>query len=707
MPTDWFSEVTGAKPTPPAVAELAARDLGPPLSEREAELRSSIADARANVTPARSEERADWWSEVNSDMQTADAYYSGRMGGGTYETAHGGPQVPALRDAPETAGLVTSLRTGMIENKDARIRALAEQRFPGQKDAWKRYGLVDGQIVFRGDDGSLYREQDGWDRFASGVGEAGPAFLGAAGGTVIGGPVGAGIGGMFGEAMKKIGGSVQGDDQTVAGNAADIGIEGALSWAGAKVGDVIGKHVVDRRVVRDLPRFNQAETRRLMKLAQARGVILTPAEASNLGSLIQRQSMLGMGADEAGDLMRDFYGKRATKLMGVIDDFIGQTPPADVSGGAAREVGKGIIDDAVAARETATRASYRLLDKANPKIPQKTFAALDADDLTRGYIDKAVSDPKFGVMDQPRNSYRVIDRVGKLMRDEVTALKKAGRKYEAGLVEGKRQSLLKTMEQQVPGYRDTRRVFADQSKPIEAAEQGIEGVLARLKDTKLRKAADTLLSPANVSPDDVMKARRLFENQGRMKDWDALVNQRLRDVFERQKTTLAQGDATIGPKFRLAVFGSQRDRDILKAAMGSKRFQGLEELMDVLEAIGRVPKQQSITHFAGEASKQEARSAAPVSTFLRNLKISDPGGEFLDMITDRSVEKWRGLMARVVTSPDALKELEKLRVLKGLSPTSRAKLRVTTLALQKAGVLAGESALSERPTRLPPPKPEP
>lgn len=720
MATDWFSVVTGASETPAVVRDLAARDMGPPLSDGESRVRAKMADARESQahpktvdgnnqvrgvdarTPAETEPRgqgeADWWRE----LQAADAYYSGRGNtGGTFDTVHGGPQVPALRDSPEPAGIVTSLRTGAIEDPDARIRALAAERFPNERNPERRYGLVDGEIVYRGDDGSFYREQGTGGKVASWAGENLPAMLGAGVGAAMGGPPGAALGGATGEAVRKMAGEAQGDEQTVMGNVVDIGAEAAFDWAGAKVGDMVGKHIVNRRVVRDLPRFNAANSKQLQKLAQARGIILTPAEASNLGSLIQRQSMLNMGADEAGDLMRQFYGNRAAQVQNVIDDFIGKTPPAQVAGRSAREVGAQVIDDAAAARETATRAGYRMLDKANPRIGEKAFTALEEDDLVRGYVDKVVSDPKFAAMDQPRDSFKVVDRAQKLMADESAALKKAGRKYEARVLEGKRQELVRTMEAVVPGYRDIRRTFAEQSRFVEDAEKGIEGVLAGLKDTRLRKAADILLSPGNVSPDDVGKARRTFMMQGRTKDWDALVNQRLRDVFERQKSTIAQGDATIGPKFHTAVYGSKRDRDIMKAAMGPQRFRDLDDLMAVLEAIGRVPKQQSITHFAGEAAKQEARSAAPVTTFLRNLKVSDPGGELLDALTDRSVEKWRAMMARIVTSPDAVGELEKLRVLRGMSPTSQKKLSVASVVLEKAGVLSTQAAVRERPTRLP------
>lgn len=717
MRTDWFAEITGAEPMPSLVLDAQGRDLGPSKSEHESRVRARLSQIESRVD-ARDERKAerrgpevgsvDWWSTVN-------AAHGGQFSG-TFETPSGLPHgVPKLMDSEEPTGLATAFRVGMIEDPEARTRALAEARFPGDPRAADRYGTVGGEEVFIGDDGSLRREMGTGGKVAAWLGENLPAGVGATVGAMMGGPPGAALGGAAGEALRKIGGEIQGDEQTVGGNVRDLATEAAFDWAGAKVGDLVGKQVVERRVVRDLPRFDDAATKRLQKLAGKRGIVLTPAEASNLGSLIQRQSMLGMGADDAADTLRQFYGKRADRVKQVIDDFIGATPPAEVAGRSARDVGKQAIADAEAARETATRASYRMLDRANPAIPRApdnlsglsnargdSFDAIEADDLIAGYLDKAQKSPLYGLGKTPRNSFRVVDRAQKLMRDAAEAAQRKGENFEAAAIEGKRQDLLRVMEKTIPGYRDTRRAFAEQSKFVEQAEQGIEGVLAGLKDTRLRKAADMLLSPANADPAAVKNARGLFVAQGKQREWDAIVNQRLRDTFEKTKGSAALGDAMTGPKFRAAIFGSQRDRDIMRAAMGKRRFQDLTDLMDVLEAMGRVPKQQSITHFAGEAAKQEARAAAPVVTLLRNLKLSDPGGELLDALTDRSVEKWRGMLAKVITSPAAVDELKRLRVLRGMTPHAKAKLRAAATILQKAGVLSAESATRDRPTKLPP-----
>lgn len=175
----------------------------------------------------------------------------------------------------------------------------------------------------------------------------------------------------------------------------------------------------------------------------------------------------------------------------------------------------------------------------------------------------------------------------------------------------------------------------------------------------------------------------------------------MRDVFENVRTTSKTMDAA-GLKFRTAVFGSERARDVMKAALGPGRFRDLDDLMQILEAVGRVPRSQSITHFAGEAAKREARQASPVVSFLRNLKVSDPGGEFLDAITDRSVEKYRAMMAKIVTSPSAMKDLKKMRILRSLSPTSQRRLNAAAQLLAQASGHGTGSALTVGETRVPP-----
>jgi len=118
----------------------------------------------------------------------------------------------------------------------------------------------------------------------------------------------------------------------------------------------------------------------------------------------------------------------------------------------------------------------------------------------------------------------------------------------------------------------------------------------------------------------------------------------------------------------------------MEAAMGSKRFKAFKDLMEVLEATGRVPKAQSMTEPAMQAAKAETREAAPVaSTVLKPLNLRD---WWLDMKSG----DWREAMAKVITSPDGIKELEKLRKLKSTSSNTEKAIEIVSTALLKSGV---------------------
>ena len=99
------------------------------------------------------------------------------------------------------------------------------------------------------------------------------------------------------------------------------------------------------------------------------GIDLTPAETAGLGSLINEQTRLGMGFDEAGDLVRAFLQKRAGQVEGAVGRFIGEPPAGATVGAQAKEVGVQALDDAKAARSTAARSSYRMVTRPDVLVP--------------------------------------------------------------------------------------------------------------------------------------------------------------------------------------------------------------------------------------------------------------------------------------------------------------------------------------------------
>lgn len=642
-----------------------------------------------------------------ADSMRAEMEHGGSQGQGSkfVDWNAAGPLTGAgqVQDSPNPAGMGTAARVGMIEDPGARMAAYARERFPDDPNATQRYGIIDNDIVYRGDDGQIYRETGTLGNVAEYVGgQVVLPMTGAAIGTAAGGPVGAAVGGAAGLAYQKLGGLAQGDRQSAGSNAFDMGLEGLLSWAGAKLGQVLGKKVANRRVVRDIGQFSSGDTKRLMDTAKRFGITLTPAEASNLGSLINQQKRLGQGMDEAGDILKQFYGDRAGQVAAAVDDFIGKTPAASQAGASVRDVALSTLDDAKAAQRAASGPLYGSLDKANPLVPEEAFMALEEDDLVRGYIDKVVSDPKFGVMDTPRNSYRVIDQAGKVMGDEARALKQAGRNYEASVVEQARNRLLDQMNDTVPGYKDARKAWAGAKEYLDELEGGFEGMMARVKDPQLAKIPKELLASEKYGPGDVSRWRKLFLSQGKEKEWDGLVNVWLRDVWEGKAAKGRTVKDLAGARFAEFVFGTPRQQKMLQEALSPKRYGDLKALVEVLEATGRAGGQQSMTEPAMQAARKEAIDAAPIKSALRNLSPADPLGEVRDLLISRDVEKWRAMMARVISSKEAMGELEKLRVLKSISPKDEKVLQIVSGVLSRAGVLGGAQVVAPNtPDQIP------
>lgn len=627
--------------------------------------------------------------------------------GGTFETPTGrAPTSIAVRNAPQP-GITESLGAGTIDDPDSLLVYLAKRRFPDDdiNESVARYGFVNGQPAYRADDGAMVMEYGdfGVDEVARFVGRAAGPTVGGTIGGAVGGPIGAAVGAAAGEGYRKVVANLLGEEQDPVENAADVAVEGLLGGLGWKVGELFGSKIVNRRLVRDAKQYDAKAAKQLVDTARNEfGIELTPAEATDLGSLINQQIKLGMGMDEAGDVIKGFLKRRADQVDDAIAKFTGRTQPGAVVGANIRDVSKQAIKDAYAAREAAVKAGYRMLDKANPMVPEREFMRLESDDLIREYIDKVTGTPKYGAIDEARNSYRVIDRAGKLMQDDLKRLAGDGLgpdSYEATLLRSAREKLLGVFDDTIPGYRDIRRTFANQSGPVEEIEAALEGVLSKTKDTSLWKSARNLLSGNSVDPADVKRIRTQFVTQGKEKEWDDVVNQYLSDVWETMRDTQGGANVMQGANFRKAVYGSKRQRETMQAVMGPERFESFRRLMNVLEATGRAPGRQSMTQPAQEFARQTELEVAPVATTLSELDVTQPLKAVQRWWVDRKVSGWSADLAKVMTSPGALEELEKLRKLRGLSPSSEKAISIVATALTRAGVLGAANVVAPTPSK--------
>lgn len=659
----------------------------------------------------------DWYAEVTKPEHTTS------QGGGSsvvdwYKETTTPTFGADVKDSPEPSGFLRGARIGTVEDPQAKMAAYARARFPNDPNAVARYGMIDGDVVYRGDDGQVYRETNTLGDVGEWVGGsfAGPT-AGASIGAVVGGPIGAGIGGAAGTAYTKLAGLAQGDKQDAGGNAFDIGLSGVLEWAGAKVGQILSRKIANRRVAKDLPKLNDADTQRLIATAQRYGIQLTPAEATNLGSLIQRQTALGQGFDEASDTMRRFYGDRAEAVTKAVDDYIGQTPGAYEAGMQGRQAAQAVIDNAVAARKAEAGPLYRMAVRPDNVVPTETSGAMAGagvpaqrtrlgqlldDPFMAAQVNAVTGNPLYRMGNLDSGALPVLDQVKKNLDDAIKVAQREGRNNEARLLQERWTELVEATDEAFPEYATARAAFEGRSPEVDALKNSRIGQVAGLEGERLAKAADMLIG-GKGDPSRVAWARAQFEKAGKLDDWNTVTRQWLRDSFEKTRGSLSAGDAMAGPKWRNAIFGSQRDRDILSAALGKEEYANLNSLMDVLEAVGRVPKQQSITAFATEDAKRMAVEAAPGKTALRNLDISSPMAELRELLISKDLDAWRQTLAEAITSPDGLKELQKLRVLRGLSPRSEKAVQIATASLGRLAVLGGAQAVAPTPPdRIPP-----
>jgi len=618
------------------------------------------------------------------------------------------PQQPAqygmgLRSNPNPVGPIDAARIATIEDPRVKVKQYAAARFPNEPPEVReaRYMTDDsGRVFYRDDAGGLLPEVSGG---AAAMGAYAGEFMLPITGAVLGAlmapatggasavPAASALLGMGGLAANKLIGLAQGDVQDSAANARDLALQGAIDFAVPAAAGKTASVIANRRAAKDVMRLDRAGMERLIRLAKARGITLTPAEASNLGSLINRQINYGTGMDEAGDVMKKFFGDRAEQVAGAVDDFLRQSRDLDVAGMSARDVARQSIDDAYAAVSTGSRNAYQVANRGN-LVDERAFMNLDSDPLITKYIDRVKDSPEFGLMDDPRNSTAVIDMAGKLMREDAEKASAStfakGQVTERALRRG-RNRLLSFMERQYPSYKQARTTQAMMREThLNPLEEGIEGVIARTKDTSLSGIPKKLLSSESVTPRSVANWRREFVSQGREQDWDRLVGAYLKQIWEGSAAKGRSVKEVRGARFAEMVMGTPAQRKIMREAMGPERFQNFSDLIEVLEATGRAYGRQSQTAAALAEKATSRREAAPIASRVGDFDLTSPQKWLTDWWVENAEGNWRASLARAITSPDAVAELDNLRLLRRLSPGSLKKTQAVAQILAKAGVIA-------------------
>ena len=613
-------------------------------------------------------------------------------GGSTATFDRTGGQTPyyrELRDTPSPAGFATGMGAGTIEDPAAKLEYYAGKRFPGmpKEDAVARYGYIDGQPVYVGEDGKLNRESG----LSTGFGEVVGGNLPTIAGDIIGGmrfgPTGGIVGGAIGTMGRKKIGTALGDRRSLQNDAVDVIAESVLGWLGFKGAQKAGIYTFNKGANKDLANLDVEQATQLRDYARDElGITLTPAEATDLGSLINQETAYTTSLDDTATIVRAFLKDRVgSQIRPAIEKEIGDKAHPATLGEQARSVGASAIKEAKDDRAIMAGPVYdEFVNDGKRIIPIKAMKNLQTDPVMKKAFAQVRNEGLFVDDATADNSIKMVDAVIKQLQDDISIAARAGSSGKMTALIARKNKLLDIAYKAEPGYKLARETFAKASPEVNRLEGGMAGVLANINNSALEKVGYKLFNP-KVSPFNVSEAKVLFEQAGKATEFRDLFRAYMRDVWETTATkeTMTGNMMNAGAKFRSAMFASDRHKDIAKAALG-KDFKSFQKFMDVLEATGRVTRGGSQTAGALAYAEREAAEQGGLVSKIKPIKIVS-GQMIRDFFADKNVQEYRKQMATIITSA---RSLERMRELLGLDPTSAKAIGVV-------GDILAETAYSE------------
>jgi hypothetical protein len=600
-------------------------------------------------------------------------------------------------DPARAAGAGAALGAGFIDKPEVKAAYFAAKRFPDlpPQEALKRYGYgEDGKVYYQADDGKFYfevPEEWSWSgagkKILGGVGDAVASAPAAVTGIltapmIAAGPAGAatslgltGAAGAAGEGVRQgIGNMIAGDPISVS----DMAKTGAIDAATQGIGGAWMKSA-ERYAARDIKKLDPAGVANLKNKATAAGVDLTPAQLTNLPSLRNQQRLLS-GMDASADTMEKFYARQAGQVDTEMARFLRNMSPQD-SSELAGQAGRKAAQDAIITlkRERAavarplyeeTWAQTQIGDPSQLPQVKDLLARVPANIINDA---RALAKIEGDAIGDPRQSFKGLHYIKVAIGD---ALKTGP---QTGMVGMKKGALTKLEQEFVaemdklsardisgaPLYRKAREVYAHMSPQVDEAGEGLAGIIAKLKDTNAKEAANKLLG-RNAGPLAMSQAKKLIQKQD-PEAWQALKRAYLEDVWQASSKQFASSNpAAAGAKYEAALRGDQKQWRILSEALEPAEKRALSDLLDVLEATGRGLRGNSETVEKGVSRANMGREATGLLGTAAAVADS-PGkafhGQLGEWLREVQLGNHAEKVAEIITSPDGMRKLAQLRKL--------------------------------------------
>jgi hypothetical protein len=672
-------------------------------------------------------DETDWVREIFEEDRIGGTYAPKKAGpelpsgaGGPISTITGKPETEYIpRDEPG-ASFGTMVKNVFVDDPRKQIEIYAKAR----GISTSKYRIHNGEIIFRNKSGKWQRETgegiiDVGERAAAQV--ANPAVVMGTVGGLTGNPLIAGTLAAGGEGIRKvIGSEVFGEEQTSLGNALDMSLQGVLAggselagklgaaglrklFLGGKPAQYAGKEVVEGV----LTGTDHAKAQVIQTLARQHGMELAPHQ------LYDREGMTNIWMylrkhPSTSDAIRKFEDDLAistdTAMKRFIRDVGGYDEDPFIIGKKLSEIAEKNIDNAIEVRKTIASPLYRKAFQAETDVDIKpVIDYIDTELVTaKGEVRNQLLRAKkiLEKPDLPKTTKgkkpSIVDQYGKpiggtpdIENWETSLQGLHGSKIEFDrIIENAKQdslgntvkrnyqiikdTLLKQMDAVSPDYAAARAEFARLSEPVKALEDSVMGALAKIsKEPAQAEAYQKLMNLP--SPLLLRRARQSIEPQDPLL-WKQMVGSYMRDVYQGLKAAETEGGRIINVagKMHKRLFGSEEQREMMKAVLSPTEYQALDDLMTVMKHASVGTARQSMTQPFG---KIEEQIAGPLLTSVQGYAsraMKHPWDTFIDTLfetwNDVKLAGRQQTVLDTITSPDAL---DKIRKLKPLTPGSK------------------------------------
>jgi len=576
--------------------------------------------------------------------------------------AVGGPRqgVPrlAIQDPETPASFGTQFRAGLTGDINAKIAEFAEARGISPD----RYGVKNGQIFFRADDGTFRFETaqktteivPGVNIAPGKIKRAAAQILGHAPEIVAGtlaipaGPLAVGAatagGSLIRSGVSKLTTKDPSTPAQIGLRAGKSGVIGAVGEIPARVGIGIRQAAkgragarLARAAGRDRPRIDRAEFKRMDALAKKHGITLFTPQLAKSPELTARFNLLGdipVTADKIGKAKLQQFIEVDKAVRNLVGTFVSPKTTALQAGEQIVKVAKAQIKRVKGIRAKITKPFYDEADKvvgvdispAMEKIESllggaprgsTEFAAINR---VKKMLQREVKDPKGKVMLVPEDRLRLLDKVKKSINSKWKKdFQKAPEIETQSALNGVLTSMLKSTDEISEAYAKARKLFRKASPMVEKFTKGRIGQLAKLEGEDAAKAASKLFNVTDISPEMITRVKRgILRQKGGKKAWDNIIGIHMRAQLAKVKEPVTGGIPNVGGWFRQKVFGDPTQRQVMLAAMDKVQRKNFTEFMEVLDRTGSILGKESATATRlVSLGKQQTEAEGVLGKFIR------------------------------------------------------------------------------------------